>query len=289
MSDSKKIRFSDLTPEQQEAVRRLREQKARQAAQAQTLAETGGSAGAKAEPQSGFASVLERKEKNEKTKGRKVNPYLNAQTSFRDMYSKLRFQNLLFLVTNIVSLIIVLCCVGYLISDASRSKFIPYAFAVDQHGVARGMGPAQQVTIDNEQVRMSLITDFIISARSVTLDLNLLRRYTNKVYAFLRDADPARQKMTEYYTAESTSPFKRAEKVLVDIQITSVIAPTPNTIEVTWIETTRDRKGIKVEPDQPMRAVVTYIQDAPSADMDAMLLNPYGIYVTDFSWGKVRG
>ena len=295
--------INDLTPQQLETLKKYREKKAALAKLKQEQSVNNG-AQPKNDPSvvnqtSNFANAIKSQEKiehEEQAKARKgkktktdTNPYMNAKMSFRDLYSKLKFQNIILISLFSISMLVIVACLAYIIADSSRSKYIPFAFAVDSHGVVLGMGPAEQVPIENENVKMAFICDFITDSRSVTLDVNLLRRFTNKVYAFLRQQDPAWKKMSDYYSSDATSPFRRAETVLVDVNITSVISQSPNTFEVTWIETTRDRKGIKVMPDQTMRALVTYIQDKPSSDGQQQLLNPFGIYVTDFSWGKVRG
>lgn len=234
------------------------------------------------------------KKKVEKTKEVKaskkiaVSPYVDASENYRSILQKLNFSRTFFFAGFLVNTIATLVLVGAYINFAASPPYRPYVFAVDSHGVAVGMGPANAVPTADEKVKMAMITDFIRNARSVTLDLAVLRRNVFKVFACLRQNDPAYIKMTEYYTS-AESPDKRAATVLVDMRIMSVIPQTPTTFEVTWVETTRDRKGAKVAPDLPMRALVTFTQDQPSTDLEKLLDNPFGIYITDFSWGQVKG
>ena len=217
------------------------------------------------------------KQKNDqKTKGGEISPYVNASENYRSILQKLNFSRTFFFAGFLVNTIATLVLVGAYINFAASPPYKPYVFAVDSHGVSVGMGPADAVPTANEKVKMAMVTDFIRNARAVTLDLAVLRRNVFKVFACLRQNDPAYVKMTEYYTS-AESPDKRAATVLVDLRIMSVLPQTPTTYEITWVETTRDRKGAKVAPDLPMRALVTFTQDQPSTEMEKMLDNPFGI------------
>ena len=87
---------------------------------------------------------------------------------------------------------------------------------------------------------------------------------------------------------EDSSPFRRAEKETVSIEITSVLPQTPDTWQVDWVETVRDRQGIVKGQPYKMRALVTVytVQTTPQTTEDQIRNNPLGIYVRDFSWSK---
>ena len=84
------------------------------------------------------------------------------------------------------------------------------------------------------------------------------------------------------------NPFKRAEKETVAVQIESVMRQTPESWQVDWVETVRDRQGtVKMTPFH-MRALLTVylIPPTPATTEDQIRKNPMGIYIRDFRWSK---
>ncbi len=105
----------------------------------------------------------------------------------------------------------------------------------------------------------------------------------------LSSTDPATAKANEWLNgSEDSSPFKRAEKETVSIEIASVIPQTPETWQVDWVETTRDRQGVVKGQPVRMRALVTVyiVATTPQTTEEQVRNNPLGIYVRDFSWSK---
>ncbi|MGC8276600.1 VirB8/TrbF family protein, partial [Escherichia coli] len=102
--------------------------------------------------------------------------------------------------------------------------------------------------------------------------------------------DPATAKMNEWLNGTAdASPFARAAVETVSTEITSVIPQTPDTWQVDWVETTRDRQGVVKGQPVRMRALVTVYVVEPTADTKEEQLrnNPAGIYVRDFSWSRL--
>jgi type IV secretion system protein VirB5 len=89
---------------------------------------------------------------------------------------------------------------------------------------------------------------------------------------------------------EEASPFKRAAKEMVSVEIKSVLPQTPDTWQVDWVETTRDRQGTVKGLPVTMRALVTtYTADTTPQTTDEQLRNnPMSIYVRDFSWSRLQ-
>ncbi|MOA36705.1 VirB8 protein [compost metagenome] len=75
---------------------------------------------------------------------------------------------------------------------------------------------------------------------------------------------------------------------MVSLEILSVIPQTPDTWQVDWMETTRDRQGVAKGPPVRMRALVTVYTIAATSQTteEQVRNNPLGIYVRDFSWAK---
>ncbi|HNH17921.1 VirB8/TrbF family protein, partial [Zoogloea sp.] len=117
----------------------------------------------------------------------------------------------------------------------------------------------------------------------------LQRKAVFRVYSMLAPNDPATARMNEWLNgSEESSPFKRAAKETVSIEIASVLPQTPETWQVDWVETSRDRQGILKGQPFRMRALVTvYVAEPTTSTSEEQIRNnPIGLYVRDFSWAK---
>ena len=176
------------------------------------------------------------------------------------------------------------------LSVANRSSYIPYVVAVDEHGVALASGLATQVTKADEKVIVATLADFITNARTVTVDVALIRRAIFSCYAHIIKEDPAREKIDEWFSGQTgvKTPFERAAESLVQVSIKSVVAQTPTTYQVDWVEIERDRNGKRVKEDKKMRAIVTWGYGPQKQSVDEITFNPMAIYIKDFNWSEVK-
>ena len=218
------------------------------------------------------------------------NPYLSARRTWNEHVGSVVSSRQTWQVVGILAMLIALASVGGVIHIGSQSKFIPYVVQVDKMGQTLAAGPVTAADKADPRIIHATVADFINNARMVTPDVALQRKAVFKVYAVLSPNDPATPKMNEWLNGNAdASPFKRAAKEMVSIEITSVIPQSPDTWQVDWTETTRDRQGaLKCQP-VPMRALVTvYTAEPTSQTTDEQLRNnPMGIYVRDYSWSRL--
>jgi len=218
------------------------------------------------------------------------NPYLSARRTWNEHVGSVVSSRQTWQVVGILSLLIALAGVGGVIHIGSQSKFIPYVVQVDKMGQTIAAGPVTAADKADPRIVHATVADFITSARMVTPDVALQRKAVFKVYSVLSPNDPATAKMNEWLNGNAdASPFKRAVKEMVNIEITSVIPQSPDTWQVDWTETTRDRQGALKGQPVPMRALVTvYTAEPTSQTTDEQLRNnPMGIYVRDYSWSRL--
>ena len=218
------------------------------------------------------------------------NPYLSARRTWNEHVGSVVSSRQTWQVVGILSLLIALAGVGGVIHIGSQSKFIPYVVQVDKMGQTIAAGPVTAADKADPRIVHATVADFITSARMVTPDVALQRKAVFKVYSVLSPNDPATAKMNEWLNGNAdASPFKRAAKEMVSIEITSVIPQSPDTWQVDWTETTRDRQGALKGQPVPMRALVTvYTAEPTSQTTDEQLRNnPMGIYVRDYSWSRL--
>jgi len=217
------------------------------------------------------------------------NPYLAARRSWNDHVGAVMTSRQTWQVMGILCLMIALASVGGIIHIGSQSKFIPYIIEVDKLGQALAVSPAQLIATPDQRVVHSAVASFINDARIVTPDIALQRKAVFRVYSMLSANDPATAKANQWFNGtEESSPFTRATKETVSIEINSVIPQTPDTWQVDWIEIVNDRQGILQGEPFRMRALVTVytIPSTPQTTEEQVRMNPLGIYVRDFSWSK---
>jgi len=219
------------------------------------------------------------------------NPYLNARRTWNDRTSSIVSSRNMWQLLGILSLMIALAGVGGIIYIGSQSRFVPYVVEVDKLGQAAAVAPAQLAAAVDPRVVHAAVASFISDARLVTPDIALQRKAVFRLYSMLSANDPATAKSNEWLngTAES-SPFARAVKETVSIEILSVIPQTPDTWQVEWMESVHDRQGIMKDKPFRMRALVTVytVPATPQTTEEQVRNNPLGIYVRDFSWSKQK-
>lgn len=217
------------------------------------------------------------------------NPYLSARRTWNEHVGAVVSSRQTWQVVGILSLLIALAGVGGVIHIGSQSKFVPYVVEVDKLGQAVAVAPAQRAAAVDQRVVHASVASFISDARLVTPDVALQRKAVFRLYSMLSANDPATAKTNEWLNgSEDSSPFKRAAKETVSTEILSVIPQTPDTWQVDWMETTRDRQGVVKGPPFRMRALVTVytVAATPQTTEEQVRNNPLGIYVRDFSWSK---
>nr|BCT99965.1 TrbF protein [uncultured bacterium] len=223
--------------------------------------------------------------------GEAENPYLSARRTWNEHVGAVVSQRQTWQVIGILSLLIALAGVGGVIHIGSQSKFIPYVVQVDKLGQTVAAGPVQAASKADPRVIHATVAEFISDARLVTPDVALQRRAVFRLYAKLSPNDPATPKMNEWLNGNpDASPFARAAKEMVNVEIKTVIPQTPDTWQVEWEETARDRQGTPKGKPVIWRALVTvYVAEVTPQTTDEQLRNnPLSVYVRDYSWSRIQ-
>lgn len=220
-------------------------------------------------------------------KSQEDSPYLNAKYNHNSRESAMFFSRLMWQIVGIVSGLIVLACVAGIIHVAEQTKFIPYVVEVDKLGQPLAVSVADKATPVDSRVIHATLASFINDARMVTPDVTVQRNAIFRLYSHLNSDDAATVKMNEYMNDENNNPFRRAEKELVSIEITSVLQQSGESWQVDWKETVTDRQGVRIS-DFRMRALLMVHVVPPNnrTSEDQIRKNPLGIYIRDFNWSK---
>lgn len=216
-------------------------------------------------------------------------PYLNARKKHNEYEGGLIASRHIWQMFGILGLLVGLAGVGGMVHIGSQSKFVPYVIEVDKLGQTHAVSIADRAAPADPRVIHSLLARAVTLARMVTPDVVVQRNAIFELYASLNPSDPAALKMNEYLGSDSeTSPFKRAAKETVDVQITSVIPQSDETWQVDWVETVRARGDGSVISRFRMRALVNIYVAPPTnrTSEEQIRKNPLGIYIRDFNWSK---
>ena len=186
------------------------------------------------------------------------NPYLNARKKHNEYEGGLIASRHMWQIFGVLGLITGLAGIGGVIHIGSQSKYIPYVVEVDKLGQTHAVSIADRAAPADPRIISSLIARTITLARMVTPDVLVQRNAIFELYASLNSSDPAALKMNEYLGSNSeTSPFKRAAKETVDVQITSILPQSNETWQVDWLETVRARGDGSIISRFRMRALVS--------------------------------
>lgn len=217
------------------------------------------------------------------------NPYVNARKKHNEYEGGLIASRHMWQTFGVLGLLIGLAGVGGIIHIGSQSRFVPYVVEVDRLGQTNAVSVADRATEADPRIIRSRVARAITLARMVTFDVAVQRNAIFELYSSLDASDPAAVKMNEYLGSNSeTSPFKRAAKETVDVQITSVLPQSAETWQVDWVETVRARGDGSIMERFNMRALVNVyiVPPTPQTSEEQVRKNPLGVFIRDFNWSK---
>lgn len=239
------------------------------------------------------------------------NPYVDASNAYRSRLEAMGAQIPWFKAGIIILGLLSLGIYAENIVVTNRSHIVPYVMTVDSHGFAIASGTAKPLSYDgkgnraltgttspnrvaigmgdsiDERVIRAALTDFIAKMRDVTPDVQILRDNIKTCYSMIGDRDPSGDTLDRWFSGEDPdtggmNPLVRAEKYIVHVRFISAVTLSANTMQIDWVETTRDRDGARAMPDRNMRANVTWYAGQLKDEIEQIQRNPFGIYVKEF-------
>lgn len=216
------------------------------------------------------------------------NPYTNARRAWNDHVGGVVSSRDFARIIAVACLLIALLAVGGTIHTGLQSKFVPYVVEVDKLGRTAAVSVADRAATPDARVVKAALSEWFECARMVSVDGVVQRKCIFKIYALLAENEPATAKMNEWLnSSDDASPFIRAQKELVSIEIDTVIPESESTWHVEWTETERDRQGVlKKKFRMKALAMVYFVAPTPQTTEEQLRMNPAGVYVRDYSWSK---
>ncbi len=191
--------------------------------------------------------------------------------------------------TAIIALLTALIAVTGYVKLASEGKYIPYIVQLDKLGTAVSYNPASRIKEVDHRVLEATLGRFVYCFRTVSIDKRTLKVNVDELYSYLNGNDPAYNKLTQYFSEPKNDPYKRAEKIVTSIDITSVMQIPSGEWVIKWRETAFTRKGKMLPAISGTYQAIINLIVVPSSinnEKDMNLKNPLGIYIRDISWQK---
>lgn len=211
-----------------------------------------------------------------------ANPYLSARREWMERYGDYVQSAYHWRLFALFLLVICFASVGGMIWSSSQNHFIPYIVQVDKLGSALSVGVADQASAVDVRIVRSQLARWVTNVRSVYVDGNAERIAIEDAYALVAHASPAFQYINSIF--EKQSPFDRAQKETVSVEVHTVLQETKETWRVEWKENTYARSG-ELERTEEWQAVLTAVM-SPSDNEAVLLRNPTGIYIQSLDWSK---
>jgi type IV secretion system protein VirB5 len=187
----------------------------------------------------------------------------------------------------------VLVLVFSLVGMATSSRYIPYVVEQDDMGGARYIGPIEELREPDNAVKAAIVTRWVRDVRTIYSDPAARQDMLYSAYAHV--ANDASQKLKTYYSDPETDPGRLSQLNISRTVEIEVVIPVPkasgsgtvkeDTYRVQWKE--RTMKSMNGLPEvQRYEGYFSVVTIPPQSEAKAMQ-NPYGLYITNYSWSAI--
>jgi len=182
--------------------------------------------------------------------------------------------------------IILLAAVIYLYTFQTTK---PYIVEVDELGRASYMGEIKDLSsgeLDKFVPQyLSRLTEWW---RSITPDNVKKKNEINNLLCMVDNGSGFRKEISDYLSNEEENPFKLGNKIIKGIDVKTVLKSGEKTWISEWVETTRKHDGKMVGDPSRYRANIIIGYGESDSDPNCRNVNPFGIYVKNVSWARIK-
>jgi type IV secretion system protein VirB5 len=175
-------------------------------------------------------------------------------------------------------------CVFAVIHTANKVTVVPYIVQVDQHGYQVAIEPVKPSAIDS-RIIISTVARYVWSMKTVFADQEAQLYLMNYVYNTTPATTAAEIKYQEYYRKNNPMD-SMTTRTSVHAVVNSVLPLSEKTWQAEWTEDAF-QDGRKLWTKHYRGIFETVV--SPPKTMDEILVNPLGIYVTDFNFSEIVG
>jgi type IV secretion system protein VirB5 len=223
-----------------------------------------------------------KKNKHEESAILASDPFLAGRTEAAERYGHLSKNAAQWRKISSALLLCCAACVMTVIFIAGKVTVVPYIVQVDEHGYEIAVEPVAPSRID-ARLMVAHVGRYVWSLKTVFADPEAQLHLMNFVYSTTPTNTAAEKKYQEYYAANN--PVVIGEAETVSVTVNSVLSISPETWQAEWTEERFTVGGDKVSAKH-YRGIFTTAAVTPRG-MDEILLNPLGIFVTDFNLSEV--
>lgn len=163
--------------------------------------------------------------------------------------------------------------------QASMSSVIPYAVELNGNSEVVRVTRADVLQSPSAPQVRAALRQWVIGARTVYGDPQALRDVIEQTYAMTANGSSATAALSAYKI--ENNPFDLAAQKTVTIDINAIVPVSEQSWQVEWTERTTLNDGSSEA--RQWQATIT-VKIAPPRSQAALMINPLGIYVTDFAW-----
>ncbi len=159
----------------------------------------------------------------------------------------------------------------------SQRSFTPYFFSINELGDVR-YSPELGSLDHADMVLRKQLSDFVVSLRELSSDEAVTKKRWLSLYDMA--TKNGAKSLNSYY--EERQPFTQLKTKLVRVDIESAFKVSDETWQVDWLETERHIASGMTRKKR-MRGMFRVVEHVAQTK-EALLANPLGAYVDDFSW-----
>jgi type IV secretion system protein VirB5 len=213
-------------------------------------------------------------------------PYFAGAIAHCDRYGSLSQQARVYRVVTVALMIVSIALASGLLWMAStyaETRVVPYVVQVDKHGFAVSMGPLDRAGPTSEKVILASLSWWIVGLRAVTGNAAAQQRLVREAFTFVASGSAASQRMREWYVAHD--PFSSSGRT-VEVTVSRIAPLRDSAYIVEWeeVETVRDAS----KKTTAMYSAMVTVAISPLQELEALLRNPGGVFVSDFTISKLR-
>ncbi|HGC8067012.1 TPA: VirB8/TrbF family protein [Yersinia enterocolitica] len=208
-------------------------------------------------------------------------PYLAARREWNERYSSYITAANNWRIAALGSIGVSLILAAGFVWVSGQHKVVPYYVETNGYGEVTRVARADVAGRPNEKQMKAALRQWVTGARTVYVDSRAEQQIVNTTYAMTFPDSPAYTALASYH--RDHNPYQRAQKETVEVAWHGASLIGGDTWQVEWTETIKSRTGKQIgEPITYVMTATTRV--AAPTDEDTISMNPFGIYVQQFSW-----
>lgn len=210
--------------------------------------------------------------------------YLQARAEWNERYGSYIASARSWRLIALLSMSAALLAIGGVVYIGSQSRIVPYVVEVNQLGDALAARRADIAETPDTRLIRAQLARWISDVRTVWLDAAAQRFIINEAYAMIDRQSQAYDAINIYFRAND--PFHRAQDETVNVHVSSVLPISKTTWRIEWSEESSQRDGALMQSVNWQGTITVAV--SPPTDSNTILVNPTGLFIENFSWGKAQ-